>query len=72
MRDIALREGVAVPKSVEESCRNLIETGRLVAPSRFQMEKRSKLKLPKIPLIEIKSVKKMATKTRVARFLKVK
>ncbi|UCE29161.1 MAG: 4Fe-4S dicluster domain-containing protein [Candidatus Bathyarchaeota archaeon] len=72
MRDVALREGIVVPRSVEESCKNLNDTGRLIAPSRFQMEKRLKLKLPSVPSIDTESIKGMVNKTRVADILKVR
>jgi heterodisulfide reductase subunit C len=72
IRDIALSERIVVSKSVEESCKNLYDTGRLIALSRFQMEKRSKLKLPRVPTIDTEPIKGMANETRVADILKVR
>lgn len=72
IRDVALSEGIVVPESVEESCKNLNDTGRLIALSRFQMEKRSKLKLPRVPPIDTEPIKGMVNKTRVADILKVR
>jgi len=69
IRDIALSEGIAVPESVRESCKNLYDTGRLIALSRFQIGRRAERKLPPMPHINTESVKGMVDKTKAVDLL---
>ena len=72
LRDIAMREGVVVPEAVKEGCKNLYDTGRLVQLSRFQRQRREKLKLPSVPRVDTEPTRGMIRKSRVADILEVK
>ena len=62
IRNLALREG-NVPDGFVDQAGNLIETGRVVTPTRMMIKKREKLGLSKGPSTAIEDVQKILKKT---------
>ena len=62
IRNLALREGNA-PDGFVAQAGNLIETGRVVTPTRMMIKKREKLGLSKGPSTAIEDVQKILKKT---------
>ena len=68
IRNIAVREG-NVPAGVVDQARSLIETGRVVNPTKMALSKRDNLSLAKIPSTATEDVQKILKKTGLGKII---
>ena len=68
IRNIAVSEG-NVPAGVVDQARNLIETGRVVNPTRIMVSKREKLGLAKGPSTATEDVQKILKRTALGKII---